>query len=913
MRLKLHGSFEALRDSVNASRKVKNSDNISPGLATSKSGSSENVTKPNASPPPRTPALRGLSHKSSNSTPDLGAKQISEPTLGGLDQLPDLGSLGTEGEVHDSLSELQTRGISGGSTRGASSKSGRKVDAPGGSGSGGSLGGIANWTRTLRGNNASRYNVFFKPGFFNTDQALQPSDTLEDVSAGDDLGDEPDSTEDEAITDFKEDSNIPEASPAPSHNTLEVSSTFQVSSLLISPHHESSILTSPIESSTSYNPPTYLGSEDSEVCLRVAGSARGSISHTHGTSTVSSTESLNIAPVSRPSWVSASSLDGTPSASAHGSRVRLDSVSSQTRASSGKRGQDRLPLGPFVASTKRTRELRHRLEGELFAMLDIRQSDWQSTTTVEDDETAVLVPGIALPLRDLESTVTMENCDGRSRVASATLPDLVRLLALEGANDAEYLTDFLNTYRYFADPRDVARLLAMRYIEISESVSEQETFSDLLSFIKTDPVDTRPDWAGFVQLRILNVFKKWIDGHAGDFDQHGELYQFVETFLVEYVKRDAKRVPFADAMLKNLEEKVSGIRSVTLMGAKSEPLLFSTERRSSSGSIEQRLRRPSAPGPAAAATLSRTLSPLTLDFTVRTRGVSATGQSGSPTSATSHGRSASAPPMPSTVDPDTALQPALPALWDYDPDTIAQQLTLLEHTQFKRIRPSEFFFQSWNDRHLKDQASPNLSILIGWFNRVAYGVATEVVLGPKIKSRVTTLKRFIYIAQVCFRWNNYNTLFEIVAGLNLGPVTRLKKTWKALPKKYWDVWNQLNQIVSNEGSYRTYRTSLRTTTQKSSTCPILPYLGVNLSDLTFAEDGNPTLIQSANPQPPVINFTKFRLVSSLVQSVSQLQRGEYTFPVDENAQAFLRNEWIVLDDAELYEASRTAEPRMPST
>ncbi|KAI9088529.1 ras guanine nucleotide exchange factor domain-containing protein, partial [Phlyctochytrium arcticum] len=125
-------------------------------------------------------------------------------------------------------------------------------------------------------------------------------------------------------------------------------------------------------------------------------------------------------------------------------------------------------------------------------------------------------------------------------------------------------------------------------------------------------------------------------------------------------------------------------------------------------------------------------------------------------------------------------------LSDFDPEMIAQQLTLLEHTQFKLIRPFEFFFQAWNDRHLKDVTSPNLSSLITWFNRVAYGVATEVVLGHKLKNRVTSLKRFIYIAQMSFRWNNFNTLFEIVAGLNLGPVTRLKKTWKSLPKKYWD-------------------------------------------------------------------------------------------------------------------------------
>ncbi|RKO92949.1 ras guanine nucleotide exchange factor domain-containing protein [Blyttiomyces helicus] len=190
----------------------------------------------------------------------------------------------------------------------------------------------------------------------------------------------------------------------------------------------------------------------------------------------------------------------------------------------------------------------------------------------------------------------------------------------------------------------------------------------------------------------------------------------------------------------------------------------------------------------------------------------------------------------------------------------------------------------------------------------------------KLKDRVTSLKRFVYVAQACVKYNNYNTLFEIVAGLNLGPVTRLKKTWKSLPKKYWDVWNDLNRIVSSESSYRVYRQSLRTQREKSGSGAILPYLGVNLSDLTFAEDGNPTYVgageSKATPEPAnqrTINFSKFRLVSSIMQNVLQLQQGEFDFKVDERVQHFLRVQWTSLDDAELYEHSRNVEARVTST
>lgn len=60
---------------------------------------------------------------------------------------------------------------------------------------------------------------------------------------------------------------------------------------------------------------------------------------------------------------------------------------------------------------------------------------------------------------------------------------------------------------------------------------------------------------------------------------------------------------------------------------------------------------------------------------------------------------------------------------------------------------------------------------------MSFWVATEIVLTPNIKERVQVLKKFITIADHCKSFNNWNTLMEIMIGLNLGCVQRLKKTW----------------------------------------------------------------------------------------------------------------------------------------
>lgn len=942
MRLKLHGSFEALRDTVSSRGKSK------PTTEPSEDSTPLSIEEFLGSPVKDKAASRKTSIKTqvklehANSVPEFGTKKDakSAPPNGVERQI----SMGAE-EINDSLSELQTRSsVIGNSVRGMSpSKSARKSD--------GSIGGgLMNWTRNTmkRGGSSMKASssLFFKPGFFNTDQALQPTDdaSMPDLGQDDQLlealgDDETDSIEDAKSTSTRDSRASDNVAP---------SSTFQVTSVLETASSLPSSVTSDALEPTStfqYSSPLATTHEDETEMP-------GRLSHTKPniTSTLSSSESLTtLNPnLARTSWVSAHSAhslteEGTPPTSRYSSRIRLDSTASASRTSaSAPKRTERHQLGPFITTKKRRQHMMDSMDVDLFNALDVRVDGDQTVVLV--DENGVEQGPIAncVHMEKLVKTMAVETVDGKTKIVSATLPELVQQLASEGANDAEYVSDFLTTYRYFAEPEDVARLLIMRYVEVGETAKEEDTATDFLSFLKSSaPTDKGPEWASFLQLRVLNVFKRWIDSHPADFDQSEDLYFLVSHFLSGFVKRDAKRAPFADSMLQNLEEKIGALRTpVMLHVATSEPLLFSTLRRTSADSTSEQRRRPSSTAPGLAHASSATGSNLTLD-TIRSRRQSAAAvqltSTGSVPDIRCHARSTSAPPTP-TVATDLENNPlfSLPSLAEYDPDIVAQQLTLLEHTQFKRIRAPEFFFQGWNDRQFKELTAPNLVVLISWFNRVAYGVATEVVLGAKLKQRVTTLKRFIYIAQLCFRWNNFNTLYEIVAGLNLGPVTRLKKTWKALPKKYWDVWNQLNAVVSNEsmylvfiigcshctqslflltlGSYRTYRISLRTITAKSSTSPILPYLGVNLSDLTFAEDGNPTYLQptSSTASLPIVNFTKFQLISHLVNSATQLQRGEYTFPIDETVQNFLRNDWLVLDDAELYEASKIVEPRLPS-
>ena len=116
--------------------------------------------------------------------------------------------------------------------------------------------------------------------------------------------------------------------------------------------------------------------------------------------------------------------------------------------------------------------------------------------------------------------------------------------------------------------------------------------------------------------------------------------------------------------------------------------------------------------------------------------------------------------------------------------------------------------------------------------------------------------------------NNFATLMAFIAGFNKAPVSRLKHTMKELNGKTAKKMTDLEHIMTAEGSYKNYRTKIHTVNP-----PCIPYLGVYLLDLTYMEDGNPNKIGN------LINFSKRRLIHTLIREVQQYQDQPFNFKV----------------------------------
>ena len=84
---------------------------------------------------------------------------------------------------------------------------------------------------------------------------------------------------------------------------------------------------------------------------------------------------------------------------------------------------------------------------------------------------------------------------------------------------------------------------------------------------------------------------------------------------------------------------------------------------------------------------------------------------------------------------------------------------------------------------------------------------------------------------------------------------------------------QLDDLVSDEANFHRYRVFFGEVQAQQKQRPFLPFLGLLLRDLTFLDDGNPTLLR-----PNVYNFSKLRRIAEPVLLMHTLSQLKYTFP-----------------------------------
>jgi len=237
----------------------------------------------------------------------------------------------------------------------------------------------------------------------------------------------------------------------------------------------------------------------------------------------------------------------------------------------------------------------------------------------------------------------------------------------------------------------------------------------------------------------------------------------------------------------------------------------------------------------------------------------------------------------------------------YGVDEIADQMSLLESDLFQSLQIKEFFNQGWNKgtNEQKDNVAPNIRLMIKVSNQIITWIAHEILRQPKADARSKAITKAIALAQALTERNNFNGLKEITAGLALSSIQRLKKAWAGVKPKSKQLYNDLTDRCGNMQSLRKLPHSV--------TPPLVPYLGVYLTDLVFIEDGNPNTFEEDGST--FINFRKMSILGEVLMEISSYQQDRYSFNKLDDLYYYLLT-METHNDTDLYNLSVAAEPKV---
>eukprot|EP01102_Stenamoeba_stenopodia_P008186 TRINITY_DN2335_c0_g1_i2.p1 TRINITY_DN2335_c0_g1~~TRINITY_DN2335_c0_g1_i2.p1 ORF type:complete len:763 (+),score=111.85 TRINITY_DN2335_c0_g1_i2:596-2884(+) len=482
-----------------------------------------------------------------------------------------------------------------------------------------------------------------------------------------------------------------------------------------------------------------------------------------------------------------------------------------------------------------------------------------------------------------------------SIVIRGTLSALVKHLADEVEPDQAYITEFLVIYKYFLTPAELFERLAKRFTVEALYINGSDQAQ--LSHITTS-----------IRLRILNVFKRWIDSQYEDLIQDPTLLSSLRNFvekdiiaagfqswgknLTSLLNAKVSMVSVTQQELNNLEDMAAAIRKKSRLDTKKR----------------QGLNETFFTGQAFLDSLEQVSNGLPLQKLLALANWMIELHLLSPVSEAERFFNPSSfyffeevdeKSIPKSVKP----RQEYPSFLDLYPPEVARQLVMIEQSYFCRIRNPELLFVAWKGPN-KNQTSPNVLTLIQWFNKISNWVASEIVTSPNLRHRAALLSRFIQMAEYCKQIKSYNTLMEILSALGTTPIQRLKRTWQALPAKEATTYKELQDFMSNLQNFKNYRNEMRENMNKSY--PVLPYFGLLLQDLINTEEV--IKMNKKSRKIGMIDFSRYRVVAATIAEFHNYQQRRFHFVVVRPIERMLLESLTILAEKDLYQNSKMCEP-----
>nr|CAG4710913.1 unnamed protein product [Naegleria fowleri] len=434
--------------------------------------------------------------------------------------------------------------------------------------------------------------------------------------------------------------------------------------------------------------------------------------------------------------------------------------------------------------------------------------------------------------RESNTNIIRDEC---GTVKAATLDKLIVLLTSNEEFDNQFMQLFLLTYRSFTTSSELLEKLILRYnTPPPEQCILYERENDLerlnVYFENFHTKILKP-----IRLRVGQIMSFWLQHYYYDFREDSQLKMKLEHFICE--EMDGSGMKTLSKSLQSLLHRSSKRRETFKLQQLEEVKL----RHEIEGTLNQHFMSTNLIG-------SNTNNNTSVSSQNPLKKIASLNR-------LNHSELESLKSTP---------------LWQLEKRMICLQLTLISFRLFEKLRPKEFLNLNWMKENRRKKA-PNIYTMINLSNEIGMWVATEILNYEEPKERSIVMKRFIKIASECEKIHNYNTMYDIVSGLNSNPIHRLKKSWELVPEKWRTKFQELVELTSAKKSYAAMRQVLHNHAGQT----VLPYIGIFLTDFLFIEEGNSDFTKEGN----LINFSKRRLLGQLIRQVQTYQQNSYNIDI----------------------------------
>ncbi|GMM55846.1 mitotic regulator [Maudiozyma humilis] len=216
----------------------------------------------------------------------------------------------------------------------------------------------------------------------------------------------------------------------------------------------------------------------------------------------------------------------------------------------------------------------------------------------------------------------------------------------------------------------------------------------------------------------------------------------------------------------------------------------------------------------------------------------------------------------------------IPFILMYDSQSVAEQMTLIEKELLKEIDWKDMLdlnieyqgpnVTSWLQLLIGNENLSGIDLMVARFNLMVTWIISEISLTQDVKMRRNTIQRFIHVAEHCLKFQNFNTLMEIVLALSSTTVQKMIDAWRLIEPGDLLTWEELKNVSNLNNNYSSIRQLL---SEVDPLVGCIPFIAIYLSDLAINSEKK-TWIE----EDKIVNYNKFDMNVQIVKHFIQLSQ-----------------------------------------